>query len=35
MDRVVEGALGGSLFQYFRITVDYPGERTYFQKLGQ
>lgn len=35
MDRVVEGALGGSLFQYFRITVDYPGERAYFQKLGQ
>ncbi|MFB6247489.1 MAG: hypothetical protein ABEL97_02865 [Salinibacter sp.] len=33
MDRSVEGALGGSLFQYFRITVDYPGERAYFQNL--
>lgn len=24
MDRQVEGALGGSLFQYFVVTVDYP-----------
>lgn len=34
LDRDVEGALGGSLFQYFRITVDYPGERAHFQKLN-
>lgn len=26
MDKKVEGALGGSLFQYFRITVNYPEE---------
>jgi len=29
----VEGALGGSLFRYFKITVDYPSARAYFQKL--
>jgi hypothetical protein len=31
MDRPVDGALGGSLFQYFRITVDYPGTRAFFR----
>lgn len=30
MDRKVEGALGGSLFQYFRVTVDYPNAVAYF-----
>ena len=34
LDRDVEGALGGSLFQYFRITVDYPGERAHFQQVN-
>lgn len=33
MDRPVAGALGGSLFQYFRVTVDYPGARAFFQRL--
>lgn len=32
MDRRVEGALGGSLFQYFAITADYPGARALFQR---
>lgn len=32
MDRRVEGALGGSLFQYFTITVDYPNARARFQR---
>ena len=31
MDRRVEGALGGSLFAYFRITVDYPHARALFE----
>lgn len=35
MDRRVEGALGGSLFRYFVITVDYPNARAYFQRHGQ
>lgn len=34
MDQPVEGALGGSLFQYFRMTVDYPDGRVYFQRLN-
>jgi predicted aspartyl protease len=33
MDRPVEGALGGSLFQYFRVTVDYPEGRAYFERI--
>ena len=33
MDRPVVGALGGSLFRYFRITVDYPGARAHFRRL--
>lgn len=32
MDRRVEGALGGSLFQYFAITVDYPDARAVFER---
>jgi hypothetical protein len=32
MDRKVEGALGGSLFQYFRVTVDYPNAVAYFEE---
>jgi len=31
MDRKVEGALGGSLFQYFVITVDYPRAVAHFK----
>lgn len=30
MDKQVEGALGGSAFQFFRITVDYPNGAAYF-----
>lgn len=33
MDQPVDGALGGSLFRHFRITVDYPGARAHFQRL--
>lgn len=33
MDRPVAGALGGSLLQYFRVTVDYPNARAHFQRL--
>lgn len=32
MDRRVEGALGGSLFKYFRITVDYPNAVAHFSE---
>lgn len=32
MDKEVEGALGGSLFQYFKITVDYPNGTAYFER---
>jgi hypothetical protein len=32
MDRPVDGALGGSLFKFFRITVDYPGARALFRR---
>lgn len=31
MDKSIEGALGGSIFQYFSITVDYPEEKAYFK----
>ena len=34
MDEPVAGALGGSLLQYFRVTVDYPGARADFQRLN-
>jgi len=32
MDRRVEGALGGSLFRHFVLTVDYPGARAIFRR---
>lgn len=32
MDKRIEGALGGSAFQYCRISVDYIGERAYFER---
>lgn len=31
----ISGALGGSLFQYFRITVDYPEARAYFSSSSR
>lgn len=33
MDTKVEGALGGSLFRYFRMTIDYPAARAHFERL--
>ena len=33
MDKKVEGALGGSLFQYFKITANYPEEHVKFNKI--
>lgn len=33
MDTRVEGALGGSLFRYFRMTVDYPAARASFERV--
>lgn len=33
MDTRVEGALGGSLFRYFRLTIDYPAARARFERL--
>lgn len=32
MDRRVEGALGGSVLQYFRVTVDYPNALALFER---
>lgn len=32
MDRRVEGAVGGNVFRYFRVTVDYPGSLAYFEQ---
>jgi hypothetical protein len=32
MDKNVHGALGGSAFKFFRITVDYPNATAYFEK---
>jgi hypothetical protein len=32
MDRQVEGALGGSLFRYFRLIIDYPNAVAVFDK---
>ncbi|TMV43816.1 hypothetical protein FE783_34170 [Paenibacillus mesophilus] len=32
MDRRVEGALGGSVLQYFRVTVDYPNGLALFER---
>ncbi|UTW56381.1 hypothetical protein [Kordiimonas sp. SCSIO 12610] len=31
MDQPIVGAVGGSLFQYFRIIMDYPSEKAYFE----
>jgi hypothetical protein len=31
MDQKIDGALGGSAFKYFRITVDYPNAIAYFE----
>ena len=31
-DRYVDGALGGSVFQYFAITMDYPNARATFRR---
>lgn len=30
MDKPIEGALGGSALQYFRVVIDYPGAAAYF-----
>lgn len=35
MDRRIDGALGGSLFRYFSVTVDYPRAIAYFQRPSQ
>ena len=32
MDKVVKGAVGGSLFQYYKVTIDYNAELVSFQK---
>lgn len=32
MDEPVDGALGGSLLQYFRMTVDYPKAHAHFER---
>jgi hypothetical protein len=32
MGKTVHGALGGSAFKFFRITVDYPNATAYFEK---
>ena len=34
MDRRVDGALGGSALHYFRVTVDYPAGKGYFELAG-
>lgn len=34
MDRKVEGAIGGSAFRYFRITLSYPEALAVFEKLA-
>lgn len=33
MDQPVQGALGGSLFQYFRITISYPDGWASFERI--
>ncbi|MBU8899107.1 hypothetical protein DRW03_34910 [Corallococcus sp. H22C18031201] len=33
MDKIVEGALGGSALSYFRVTVDYPQAIAVFERL--
>jgi hypothetical protein len=32
MDKVVKGAVGGSLFQYYKVTIDYNSELVRFEK---
>jgi hypothetical protein len=32
MDRPVDGALGGSVLRYFRVTLDYPGATATFER---
>jgi len=32
MDQPVDGALGGSLFQYFELTLDYPNARVHLRR---
>jgi hypothetical protein len=32
MDKVVKGAVGGSLFQYYIVTIDYNSELALFEK---
>lgn len=34
MDRPVDGALGGNVFRFFRITVDYPRAVASFDRIG-
>lgn len=34
MDKQIVGAVGGSLLQYLRMIIDYPGARAYFQLPG-
>jgi hypothetical protein len=33
LDQPVQGALGGSLFQYFRVTVNYPDAWASFERV--
>jgi hypothetical protein len=33
MDRRVEGAVGGNVFRFFRLTVDYPAALAYFARI--
>lgn len=33
MDRRIEGALGGSVLKYFRVTIDYPGAVATFERF--
>jgi hypothetical protein len=35
MDRRVDGALGGSLWRYFRVTLDYPGARAHLVRVDR
>lgn len=32
MDKPVSGSIGGSVLRAFRMTIDYPGEKAYFEK---
>jgi hypothetical protein len=34
MDQQIVGAVGGSMLQYLRMIIDYPGARAYFQRPG-